>query len=132
MGQGVTHFTQLDCWQKCRELRVFIANTVIPTLPTSDCYRLNDQLLRAARSTTANIAEGFGRFSPLDNARFCGNARGSCHETLDHLITAKDEGLVDDELFEQAKTLADQASRLLSRYIAYLRRFANQGPQNSP
>ncbi len=52
---------------------------------------MGDQLLRAARSTTANIAEGYGRFHYLDNAKFCSNARGSCWEVLDHLIAGVDE-----------------------------------------
>jgi four helix bundle protein len=54
-------------------------------------YRLGDQLLRAARFTTANIAERYGRFHYLDNAKFCSNARGWRWEVLDHLITENDE-----------------------------------------
>jgi four helix bundle protein len=44
--------------EKCRMLRLFIAKQVVPALPRDERYRLGDQILRAARSTTANIAEG--------------------------------------------------------------------------
>ena len=49
-------FEDLDCWKKCRELRLFVANEVVPALPKEERYRLGEQLLRAARSTMANIA----------------------------------------------------------------------------
>ncbi len=79
-------------------------------------------MLRAARSTTANIAEGYGRFHYLDNAKFCSNARGSCYEVLDHLITANDEQLVSDELLQRGRDLTGSATKLLSGYMNYLKR----------
>jgi hypothetical protein len=49
-------FEDLECWEKCRELRVFVARELVPQLSKEERYRLGDQILRAARSTTANIA----------------------------------------------------------------------------
>lgn len=43
----------LDCWKACRELRVFVIHAITPQLPAEERYRLVDQLIRAARSTTA-------------------------------------------------------------------------------
>jgi four helix bundle protein len=94
-------FKDLECWKECRVLRLFVAKQILPALPKDERYRLGDQLLRAARSTTANIAEGYGRFHYLDNAKFCSNARGSCGETLDHLITGNDEEFVSAELLDR-------------------------------
>jgi len=64
------NFEQLECWKACRNLRLFAVKKVVPLLPPEERYRLTDQLVRAARSTTANIAEGDGRFHYLDNAKF--------------------------------------------------------------
>lgn len=122
-GNNETHeqnFEQLECWKACRELRLFVLNKVAPLLPAEERYRLLDQLIRAARSTTANIAEGDGRFHYQDNAKFCRNARGSCKEVLDHFITANDEGLVSAELLLQGRVLVERAVKLLSAYIRYL------------
>jgi len=70
MGKSsYTSFEDLDCWNACRRLRLFVAKEIV-----------------------ANIAEGYGRFHYMDNAKFCSNSRGSCWEVLDHLITAHDEG----------------------------------------
>ena len=118
----ITTFEDLDCWKQCRVLRLFVAKHVVPVLRRDERYRLGDQLLRAARATTANIAEGYGRFHYLDNAKFCSNARGSCWETLDHLITRNDEGFIATELFNQGRMLVNEAVKVLNGYMSYLKR----------
>jgi len=122
MNQTIQSFEDLECWKECRALRLFIAKTVVPALPKEERYRLGDQILRAARSTTANVAEGYGRFHHLDNAKFCSNARGSCYEVLDHLITARDEDLVTEEILQRGREMVPSAVRLLSGYMNYLKR----------
>ncbi len=54
-------FEDLECWKACRDLRKFAA-MITKKLPREEGYRLKDQILRAARSTTANLAEGYSRF----------------------------------------------------------------------
>ena len=131
VAPGLIHsFEDLECWKACRVLRRFVADDVVPTLPKDERYRMGDQLLRAARSTTANIAEGYGRFHYLDNARFCSNARGSCWEVLDHLITSSDERFLSDELLARGRELVGHAVRLLNGYMNYLKRTQNPVPDN--
>ena len=122
-------FEDLHCWQKCRELRIFVAKEIVPALPKEERFRLGDQFLRGARSTTANIAEGYGRFHHLDNAKFCSNSRGSCWEVLDHLITSSDEGLLPTAIIEKGKALVPEAVKLLNGYMSYLKRAASN-PDN--
>lgn len=127
MSDGtIKTFEDLQCWQDCRALRVFILQKIVPLMPKVELYRLTDQLIRCARSTTANIAEGYGRFHYLDNAKFCSNSRGSCWETLDHLITANDEGLISGELLEQGRQLVNQAVKVTNGYISYLQKTAKE------
>ena len=114
------NFETLDCWNACRELRLFIVKQVVPKLPLDEKWRLKDQLIRAARSTTANIAEGDGRFHYTDNAKYCRNARGSCKEVLDHLITADDEGLIPHDILVDGRLHVERCVKLLSAYIRYL------------
>jgi four helix bundle protein len=125
MSEGnVRSFEDLQCWQACRALRIFIRRKIIPLMPKVEIYRLTDQLICCSRSTTANIAEGYGRFHYLDNAKFCSNSRGSCWETLDHLITAHDEDLISDELLAEGRELVNHAVKLTNGYITYLQRSA--------
>jgi four helix bundle protein len=131
VGPGpIRSFEDLECWKACRTLRRFISADVVPRLPKEEKYRLGDQILRAARSTTANVAEGYGRFHYLDNAKFCSNARGSCWETLDHLITASDENLIAEPVLARGRELVGHAVRLLNGYMNYLKRTQNSAPDN--
>jgi four helix bundle protein len=114
-------FEDLECWKQCRALRVFVAKTAVAALPNHERHRLGDQILRAARSATANIAEGYGRFHYLDKAKFCSNALGSCWEVLDHFITARDEELISDGLLARGRELVDNAVKLLNGYMKYLK-----------
>jgi four helix bundle protein len=126
MGETIRTFEGLDCWKACRELRVFIVRDVVPLLPKEERFRLSDQIIRAARSATANLAEGYGRFHHLDNAKFCSNARGSVWEVLDHLITAADEGLITQDVLDQGRLHISQAAKLINGYMAYLKRAASE------
>jgi len=130
--KGIKTFEDLRCWQACRDLRVFVAKEVLPALPKHERFRLGDQILRAARSTTANLAEGYGRFHYMDNAKFCSNSRGSCWEVLDHLITAVDEGLISTELLDRGRTLVDRAVRLTNGYMRYLKNAGKQPMVKDP
>ena len=121
MSEKITSFEDLECWKACRRLRIFVAKTIVPVLPKEERYGLTSQILRSARSTTANIAEGYGRFHFLDNAKFCSNARGSCFETLDHLITANDEDMITNELLFEGRELVNEAAKISNGYIKYLR-----------
>src|SRR2546427_10983736 len=115
-------FEDLECWKECRTLRLFVAKEILPSLPKVEKFRLGDQVLRAGRSTTSNIAEGYGRFHYLDNAKFCSNARGSCWEVLDHLITGRDEELLPEDLLVRGRDLVATAVKLLNGYMRYLKR----------
>lgn len=126
MGEGIRSFEDLECWKACRELRLFVARDVVPVLPREEKYRLVDQIVRAARSTTANIAEGYGRFHYADNAKFCSNSRGSCWEVLDHLIVANDGKMISDDLLAHGRDRVNTAVKLLNGYMSYLRRAGSQ------
>ena len=56
-------FEDLKCWQSAYFLKNRIRNEVLILIPEKEKYELKSQLLRAARSATANIAEGWRVFS---------------------------------------------------------------------
>src|ERR1700750_3435993 len=101
--KGVATFEDLECWKMCRQLRMFVTRNVVSRLPKDERFELTSQIKRAARSTTANIAEGFGRFHYRDNYKFCSNARGSLFEVLDHLISGHDDGYFTDDLLAEGR-----------------------------
>jgi len=77
---------------------------------------------RAARSSTHNIAEGFGRFHYQENIQFCRQSRGSLYGLIDQLITSKDDRYITDEQYEKGRSLISKALAILNGYINYLSR----------
>ena len=124
-GKEIKTFEDLECWQACRQTRRYAAN-VAKRLPQEEKYRLTDQILRSCRSSTANIAEGYGRFHYQENLQFCRQARGSLYETLDHFIAGNDEDLIADSELRQLRDLFEKSVQLLNGYIRYLERCAKE------
>lgn len=120
------NFEKLECWKKCFELKVFIKEKVLITLPASEKYDLHSQLLRASRSATANIAEGWGRYHYKENIKFLLNARGSVAEILDHGVEAKDCDYISEEVLKTLRNKVESCLRLINGYIKYLRNRNNE------
>jgi four helix bundle protein len=115
------NFTDLEVWKKARAFRKRIFH-LTRSFPKEEKYALTDQLLRASRSVTANIAEGHGRFHYQENIRFCRIARGSLFEVLDHLICAVDCQLITEKQLLELKEEIEQINRILNGYIGYLKK----------
>jgi len=94
----------------------------IKKYPKDEKFGLIDDMRRAARSATHNIAEGFGRFHFQENVQFCRQSRGSLHELIDQLITAKDEGYIQEDEYAEGRKLISKALPILNGYINYLSR----------
>jgi four helix bundle protein len=75
------------------------------------------QAIRAADSIGANIAEGSGRGSFLDNRRFVRMARGSLHETQHWLRRAYQRKLLTDDQVKMLKPLVDELAPRLNAYL---------------
>jgi four helix bundle protein len=112
-------FEELDCWKKATTLRRTLAE-LVKGFPRDEKYRLADQIIRAARSTTSNIAEGYGRFHHQENIQYCRQARGSLYELIEHLIVATDEGYISQEKLTSLKNEIESCLAILNGYINYL------------
>ena len=112
-------FEDLECWQACTEVRRFITE-LVKKFPKEEKFALVDDMRRAARSTTHNLAEGFGRFHFQENIQFCRHSRGSLHELVDQLITSLDDAFITKEEYEKGRVLISKALALLNGYINYL------------
>ena len=111
----IRSFQDLEAWKASREVRLFIKD-MIKEFPKSEQYDLIDNIRRASRSITRNIAEGYGRHHHQENLQFCRISRGSLYEIVDDLITAKDEGYINDEMFDSGNQKIEKALKLLNGY----------------
>ncbi|MDT0554141.1 four helix bundle protein [Urechidicola vernalis] len=111
------NFEKLKCWQACHELKKYFKENVLTKLPKEEKYDLYSQILRASRSATANIAEGWGRYHYKDNVRFLLNARGSVAELLDHALEAGDCNYISSAILIEIREIIDKCIRLINGYI---------------
>ena len=79
-------------------------------------YELVSQLLRASDSIGANIAEGAGRGSKRDFARFLTYALGSTNEVEHFLVAAERRGLIPGMDFTRVLDDVDHVRRMLLRF----------------
>jgi len=112
-------FEDLECWQACRKVRQYISK-LVKSYPKDEKYRIVDDMVRASRSTTQNIAEGFGRFHYQENIQFCRVSRGSLCELKDQLICSLDDGFIKAFEYQGGIELIDKAIALVNGYINYL------------
>lgn len=118
---SLNSFEDLDCWKEAVSLRRKI-RIKSKTFPPEERFRLTDQLIRASRSVTANIAEGFGRYHYQENTQFCRHSRGSLNEIIDHLIVAHEEEYITNDELNEIKKDAHKCITILNGYINYLQK----------
>jgi four helix bundle protein len=107
-------FTDLEVWRIGHAL-VLEVYRLVRTFPIEERFELAGQMRSAAVSIPANIAEGFGRDSARDKARFYTMSRGSAEELRYYFILAKDLGYLAD-VGPQFSRL-DSIGRMLRRLV---------------
>lgn len=122
-------FEELKCWKACREVVRWVMR-VSAKFPKEEKFDLKDNMRRAARSSTRNIAEGFGRYTHIENIRFCQIARGSLYEAIDDAITAFEENYISEEEYQNGRALIDKSIGLSNGYIRYLQKLTVQKKPN--
>ena len=82
----MSNFRNLEVYQRAQKLfpRIY---KMVRSWNQVDQRELGSQMIRAANSIHANIAEGYGK-SPNEFKRYLTTAIGSCDELVSHLTDA--------------------------------------------
>ena len=118
--EGYNDFRDLEVWQRCGDIRRQIWE-IAKNIPGNEKFRLSDQMIRASRSSSACIAEGYGRFHFQENIQFCRQARGSLYELIDHVDVALDCHYIESNFSESLINEIKTAIWILNGYIKYLK-----------
>lgn len=118
---GNKDFTTLIAWQKCRDVKLFFYNKILPLLPSEERYNLDYQIRKASVSSTANIAEGYGRFHFQEGIQYYRISRASFYELKDHLFSCFDLNFIDIELKNEGEYLIEEAKKILNGYINFVK-----------
>ena len=94
--------------------------------PSEEKHNLPLQMRRAAISITANLAEGYGRYSYQENSQFCRQSRGSAYELRDHLTTALDQKYVSSNAWSSADVLARRVIQVVNGYTRATQRLRRE------
>jgi four helix bundle protein len=116
---GVRRHEDIVAWQLAKELerRVW---TFTASPPANRNVAFCQQIRSSSSSAPSNIAEGFGRFWPLEFAHKLRIAIGELRETQNHLDTAQAERYLSSVKYDELRTLANRAIGAAVNLVKYL------------
>ncbi|MFO0790607.1 MAG: four helix bundle protein [Pirellulales bacterium] len=113
-------FRNLDVWKKAHELTLSTYR-LTKTFPEDERFGLTSQLRRSAASIGANLAEGCGRGTDPDFARFVQTAMGSSSEVEYHFLLARDLDYMPAEVYTPLDEEITRIKRMLSSLLRRIR-----------
>ena len=113
-------FRQLKVWEKSHQLALAIYK-VTAKFPKEEIYGLTSQVRRASMSIPTNIAEGCGRNTDADFARFLQMAMGSASETEYQLLLSLDLGFLNKEQYDKLNLDVTEVKRMLASLLKTIR-----------
>jgi four helix bundle protein len=111
-----TNFENLEVYRLAERLADEVWN-IVTDWDQFAIYTVGKQIVTAADSIGANIAEGSGRGSFKDNRRFVRMARGSLNETKHWLRRSYKRGLLTKEQTNALRPVIDELAPRLNAYL---------------
>lgn len=113
-------FKKLTVWSKSHRLALRVYE-VTHRFPREELFGLTAQMRRSSSSVPTNIAEGCGRNSAADFARFLQIAMGSACELEYQLILARDLTYLPSERYPELDADVCEVKRMLAALLARVR-----------
>ena len=114
-------FRELKVWQKSHSITLELYKTTA-TFPKYELFGLTSQLRRSSASIPTNIAEGCGRESGPDFARFLQISLGSASEAEYQILLSSDLGYMEPLMARQLEDRVIEVKRMLSSLMKKVRR----------
>jgi four helix bundle protein len=117
---AANRFEELLVWQRMHELHVEVWKATEKP-PAARDFKFRDQIRDASESAVRNVVEGFGRYNPVEFARFLDIARASTLETKALLKKGLDVNYWSKEEYLRLDALANRGLQALAKFQRYLR-----------
>ena len=114
------NYKDLVVWEKAHRLTLAVYK-ITQVFPKEERFGLTSQVRRASASIAANLAEGCGRRSDGEMARFIQIAMGSGAELSYHFLLANDLGFMKAAEYESLSADLGEVMRMLSALSGRLR-----------
>jgi len=111
------NYRELQVWSKAHSLTLELYR-VSQRFPREEIYGVTNQLRRAAVSIGANLAEGCGRRTSTELARFVKIAMGSASELDYHLLLCRDLGFVSGDDFTSSAAKLTEVRKMLTSFLS--------------
>ncbi len=112
-------YKNFTVWQKSHQLTLDVYK-VLKDFPKDEIFGLISQMKRSSSSIPTNIAEGCGRNTDKDFARFLIIAFGSANELENQFILSKDLKFIDLETSEKLLFQIEEIKKMLNSLISKL------------
>lgn len=112
-------YKDLIVWQKSMSLVNEIYFTT-KNFPEEEKFSLVSQMRRSAISIPSNIAEGYGRGTKTEYARFVKIARGSMYELDTQMEIAKSQKFLTQENYKNINMRLDEIGKMINGLITAL------------
>ena len=116
---GFYDHTEFIVWQRANDVRRLVRGLTTRS-GFGGHWWLRTQLRRAANTSCTSIAEGFGKFYPLEFARYLQISKGSLKEIIDHLPDVVGLGLASADEATEIRRLAKRGCKAAVGLILYL------------
>ena len=113
-------FRKLKVWEKGHRLTLEIYR-ITKQFPQEEMYGLKSQTRRSCASIPTNIAEGCGRDSDAELARFLHIAMGSASELQYLLLLSEDLDLIDQSDYETSTRDVVEIKQMLASFMKILK-----------
>lgn len=113
-------FHRLLVWEKAHQLTLQVYR-ITETFPSHELYSLVSQLRRSCMSIPSNIAEGAGRSTDAEFARFIDIAAGSANEVEYQILLARDLHFIGSDLHLQLHETVNEVKKMLAALSRKLR-----------
>ena len=110
------NYKELSVWNKSVALATDVYK-LTSCFPKSEKYGLISQIRRSAISISSNIAEGAGRSTNKDFARYLHIANGSSYELETQLIISKNLFYINQSDFESLRNSLIEIQKMLYTFI---------------
>lgn len=113
-------FRTLRVWEAFHEIALDVYK-ITRKFPSEEMYGLTSQMRKSAASAPTNIAEGCGRNTDPDLARFLTIAMGSASELEYQLFLSKDLEYIHQDEYETTTEKLITAKKMLNTFLQKVR-----------
>lgn len=130
-NKKIRSFRDLEIYQTTYKAMLIVMTKLLPQLPDSEKYDLEDQLSRSSKAIPRLIAEGYAKkHQRAGFQKYLDDAMGECNETIVSVEQARDIYKIDEKLCNNLIEMYDKSVRQIFKLAEAWDKFKNARRRN--